>query len=199
MRDMAGVMALSSYWDTLGWVAFKRGDIEKAEKYIRASWRLSQGGEVGDHLAQIFEKKGRKADAVKLYAEALSGNRPVIDTKDRLAALVGDKNKTTELIELHRPELSKERTYPLGKLLNKSVSADFLVVLSPGKVEGVKFVSGSDELKSYGTKLDALNFGEIFPDDTPTKIVRRGIMSCTATSGECLFVLMQPETITSIN
>jgi tetratricopeptide (TPR) repeat protein len=199
MRDMAGVMALGSYWDTLGWVAFKRGDMAKAEKYIRASWQLSQGGEVGDHLAQIYEKKGRKDEAVKLYAEALSGNRPVNDTKDRLAALVGDKNRTTELVELHKPELSKERTYPVGKLLNKSVSADFLVVLAPGKVEGVKFISGSDELKSYATKIDALNFGALFPDDTPTKIVRRGSLSCTATSGECVFVLMQPEAITSVN
>ncbi|MCU1308204.1 MAG: Tetratricopeptide repeat protein, partial [Acidobacteriaceae bacterium] len=199
MRDMAGVMALGSYWDTLGWVAFKRGDIEKAEKYIRASWYLTQGGEVGDHLAQISEKKGRKDDAVRLYAEALSGNRPVNETKDRLAALIGDKKKTSDIVEMHRADLSKERTYSLGKLLNKSVTADFLVVLSPGKVEGVKFISGSDELKSYSAKLDALNFGNIFPDETPTKIVRRGNVSCTASSGECIFVLMQPETITSVD
>jgi tetratricopeptide (TPR) repeat protein len=199
MRDMAGVMALGSYWDTLGWVAFKRGDIVKAEKYIRASWLLSQGGEVGDHLAQIFEKKGLKNDAVKLYAQSLSGNRPVEDTKERLAALLGDKKKLTEVVDSNRPELSKQRTYSLGKLLNKSVSADFLVVLSPGKVDAVKFISGSDELKTYSTKLDGLNFGDIFPDDTPTKIVRRGSLSCTATGGDCVFVLMQPETITSVN
>jgi tetratricopeptide (TPR) repeat protein len=198
MRDMAEVLALSSYWDTLGWVSYKKGDIAKAEKYIRASWQLSQSGEVGDHLAQIFEKKGRKDDAVKLYAQALSGNRPVVETKERLAALLGDQKKVTETVDSNRPELSKQRTYSLGKLLNKSASADFLLVLSPGKVEAVKFISGSDELKTYGTKLNSLNFGEVFPDDTPTKIVRRGSLSCTAT-GDCVFVLMQPETITSVN
>jgi tetratricopeptide (TPR) repeat protein len=198
MRDMAEVLALSSYWDTLGWVSYKKGDIAKAEKYIRASWQLSQSGEVGDHLAQIFEKKGRKDDAVKLYAQALSGNRPVVETKERLAALLGDQKKVTETVDSNRPELSKQRTYSLGKLLNKSASADFLLVLSPGKVEAVKFISGSDELKTYGTKLNSLNFGEVFPDDTPTKIVRRGSLSCAAT-GDCVFVLMQPETITSVN
>jgi hypothetical protein len=136
---------------------------------------------------------------VKLYAEALSGNRPVDETKSRLAALVGDQKKSSELVELHKAELSKERTYSVGKLLNKSVSADFLMVLSPGKVEGVKFISGSDELKTFASKLDALNFGNIFPDDTPTKIIRRGSLSCSATGGDCVFVLMQPETITSVN
>src|SRR5262249_40804859 len=41
MRDIFSVTALGSFWDTLGWVAFKRGDIDKAEKYILASWRLT--------------------------------------------------------------------------------------------------------------------------------------------------------------
>ncbi len=38
-----------------------------------------------------------------------------------------------------------------------------------------------------------------FPDDTPTKLLRRGLLSCSASTRECDFVLLLPERVTSIN
>src|SRR5262249_5702355 len=67
MRDLANVSALDASWDTLGWVYFARGNFDKAEKYVSAAWILGGHGEVGDHLAQIYEKLGRKNDAVRTY------------------------------------------------------------------------------------------------------------------------------------
>src|SRR5215469_3854220 len=75
-RDLAMVSALDADWDTLGWVYFARGNFNKAEKYVNAAWTLGGHGEVGDHLAQIYEKLGRKDDAVRTYAMSLTGIRP---------------------------------------------------------------------------------------------------------------------------
>ncbi len=36
-------------------------------------------------------------------------------------------------------------------------------------------------------------------DDTPTKVVRRGIFSSSAATGECIFVLITPDTVTAVN
>ncbi len=59
-QDLPLVPSLIAYWDTLGWVYFSEGNLDKAEKYVAAAWELGQHGEVGDHLGQIYEKKERK-------------------------------------------------------------------------------------------------------------------------------------------
>jgi Flp pilus assembly protein TadD/transglutaminase-like putative cysteine protease len=197
LRDIANVSALGSYWDTLGWVYFKKGDLDKAEKYIAASWKLSQGGEVGDHLAQIYQKRGRPEDAVRLFAEAINGNRPRIDTRDRLAALVKDNAKVDRLIAEHKSRLEANRTYTLGDVFPGDARADFFVVLVPGHVEAVKFISGSEGLRAFASRLKEIDYGLSFPDPTPTKVVRRGTLTCE--KNNCAFVLIDPEAVTSVN
>src|SRR5581483_5278809 len=36
-HDLALVPSLIAYWDTLGWVYYGRGDLDKAEKYVSAA------------------------------------------------------------------------------------------------------------------------------------------------------------------
>ena len=76
-RDLALVPSLIAYWDTLGWVYYAEGNLDKAERYVSAAWSLGHHGEVGDHLGQIYEKRGDKEKAIRTYAMALSGLRPV--------------------------------------------------------------------------------------------------------------------------
>jgi tetratricopeptide (TPR) repeat protein len=199
MQDMGNVQALASYWDTLGWIKFKRGDLDGAEKYIAAAWKLSQNGEVADHLGQIALKRGNREAAIKWYAQAMSGNRPKIDTRDRLNKLVADNAKAEKLIAELKPQIEAVRTYQLGKLSAKPAKADFFVVFTPAnKVEAVKFISGDESLKSATQKIQAINYGPLFPDNTPTKLVRRGTLSCQQ-SGECSFQLIEPEEVTSVD
>jgi tetratricopeptide (TPR) repeat protein len=199
MQDMGNVQAIASYWDTLGWIKFKRGDLDGAEKYIGAAWKLSQNGEVADHLGQIAAKRGNRDAAIKWYAQAMSGNRPKIDTRDRLNKLVADNAKVEKLIAELKPQIEAQRTYSLGKLATKAGKADFFVVFTPAnRVEAVKFISGDESLKNATQKIQALEYGALFPDNTPTKLVRRGTLSCEA-SGECSFQLIEPEEVTSVN
>ena len=200
-RDLALVVALDANWDTLGWVYFGRGEFDQAEKYVSAAWILGQHGEVGDHLGQIYEKLGRKEDAIRTYAMALSGLRPTLETGPRLAALVGGKNKADAAIENHRSEMQTLRTISLGKVAKETGSAEFLVMLAGGNsqvnVEAVKFISGDEKLKIFGEALRTAKFGMKFPDDTPTKIVRRGVLGCSKDTGECNFVMLLPEDVRS--
>ncbi len=202
-RDLAMISELDANWDTLGWVYFARGDFGKAEKYVNAAWVLGEHGEVGDHLAQIYEKRGRKDDAVRTYAMSLSGLRPALETRGRLAALVGGDSKASGVVEQHRLDLQKMRTVKLGKIAPVSGAAEFFVVMTSSsagsKVEAAKFISGEEKLKPLTENLRSTKVDFAFPDDVPTKILRRGILSCSKSSGECEFVMMVPEDVHSVD
>ncbi len=202
LNDLQQVSSLATYWDTLGWVHFQNGDIEKAEKFVRAAWLLGQHGEVGDHLGQIYEKQGRKAEAIKIYAQAMAGTRPVPETKAHLAALAGgdDKDKMDGLKQKGGAELSEMRTMQLGKLIKEKAEADFFVVFNPAsgaKPEIVKFIRGSERLRPLAEALGSVRYPIQFPDETPTRIVRRGMLTCIP-EGSCIFVLLLPEDVTSV-
>lgn len=200
LQDLGQVASLAAYWDTLGWVHFQRGDLDKAEKFIQASWLLSFHGEVGDHLGQIYEKRGRKEDAIRAYSLALAATRPVPETRGRLAALGGTTHPVWSPMNKAPDELSALRTIQLGKLMKENLSAEFFVVLAPGpKVESVKFISGSEKLRPFSEALRSAAYAVTFPDETPTKLVRRGILSCSSLTGNCTFVLYRADDVTSAN
>jgi tetratricopeptide (TPR) repeat protein/transglutaminase-like putative cysteine protease len=60
LKDVQTVPILAAYWDTLGWVHFRMGHLDQAEKFLHASWSLIQGRVVADHLQQVYEKQGKK-------------------------------------------------------------------------------------------------------------------------------------------
>ncbi len=203
VRDLGLLSSLMANWDTLGWVHFARGDLAKAEKYISAAWLLGQHGEVGDHMGQLYEKQGRKEDAVRTYAMALSGIRPTPETRAHLAALVGSDGKVSAATEKYRDQLQSARTISLGKVAKETGSAEFFVLLaasnSGSSVQAVKFVSGDEKLKVFAEALRNAKYDMKFPDDTQVKIPRRGILSCSKLTGDCTFVMMLPEDVRSVD
>jgi len=202
-RDLAMVSALDADWDTLGWVYFARGDMDKAQKYVNAAWILGEHGEVGDHLAEIYEKRGRKDDAIRTYAMSLSGLRPALETKGRLAALVGGEDNATKVVDQHRQDLQSMRTIKLGKIAPTGGTAEFFVIVTSSsghaQVAAAKFISGEEKLKPLTENLRNAKIDFAFPDDTPTKILRRGMLSCSQNSRECDFVMMLPEDVHSVD
>ncbi len=202
-RDLALVSELDANWDTLGWVYFARGDMARAEKYVSAAWLLGEHGEVGDHLAQIYEKRGHKDQAIDTYAMAMSGIRPTLETRSRLATLVGGEPKVPAAIEQRKMALQATRTLKLGRIAPVTGTAEFFVVLASSsagsKVEAAKFISGEEKLKPLTENLKSAKIDFAFPDDVPTKILRRGILSCSKDSGACEFVMMLPEDVHSVD
>ncbi|MGD0964176.1 MAG: DUF3857 domain-containing protein [Candidatus Acidiferrales bacterium] len=205
-EQMGKVESMGNYWDTLGWVYFQRGDLDAAERYIRSAWLLDQRGEIADHLAQIFEKRGKKDEAIRTYAIALAAPTPDSDTRARLMLLLGGNSQIDALIEQAAPALTMLRTLPAGKLLNENAQAEFTVLLSPGRtaphachVESVRFLGGSEKLRAFADRLRSLDYGSLFPDASPVNLVRRGTLSCWATAPECSLVLHLPQDVPAAN
>jgi tetratricopeptide (TPR) repeat protein len=197
------VRDLVAYWDTLGWVHFANGDLATAEKYVSAAWDLGHHGEVGDHLGQIYEKRGEKDRALRTYALSMSALRPIPETRGRLASLAGGDAKADAAVARYKDELQHLSTLDLGKA-TQTGNADFFVLLSGGaravaKVDAVKFVSGDEKLKSYAEALRTADYRLTFPDDTPVKVLRRGTLSCSTTTGKCEFSLMLPDDVRTVD
>ena len=58
------ISALASAWDTLGWILFLRGDVASSEKYMTPAWIILRHPAVGDHLAELYEKQGKKDESL---------------------------------------------------------------------------------------------------------------------------------------
>jgi tetratricopeptide (TPR) repeat protein len=201
-KDPPLVQSLIAYWDTLGWVQFGEGNLDKAEKYVAAAWNLGHHGEVGDHLGQIYEKRGQKDLALRTYALSMNGLRPTPETRTRLASLAGGDAKADAAVARYKDELEHLRTIDVGKA-KENGNADFFILLSGGagekaKVDAVRWVSGDEKLKSYAEALRTADYRLTFPDDTPVKILRRGTLSCSA-GGACKFVLTLPDDVRTVD
>jgi tetratricopeptide (TPR) repeat protein len=201
-RDLSLVSSLESYWDTLGWVAFAEGKLDSAENYIAAAWQLGMRSDEADHLAQIYEKQGRKEEAQHLYAAALNARRPEPETRTRLAALAGGEAKADAMVEKSRNDLLRDRTIQISNPSKLDGNADFFILQSAGHgstatLEDVTFVRGNERLKALTDELRGFKFSQKFPDDTPVKIVRRGTLSCKPDT--CAFQLALPEDVKSVD
>jgi len=202
-KELPLVRSLIAYWDTLGWVHYGEGDLNKAEKYVAAAWELGHHGEVGDHLGQIYQKRGDKDRALRTYALSMNGLRPTPETRTRLASLAGGDAKADAAVARYKTELQHLSTIDLGKATQTS-NADFFILLSGGggsaaKVDAVKFVSGDEKLKSFTAALKTADYHLTFPDDTPVKIFRRGTLSCAIATGKCEFVMTLPDDVTTVD
>jgi hypothetical protein len=99
-------------------------------------------------------------------------------------------------VKQERDALAKERTTKMGSLLKENASAYFLLIFGQnaasgsGRPEQVQFMTGNEKLKVFGDKLMTGTYSYTFPDNTPTKLVRRGKMSCSGTTGECAFTIV---------
>jgi hypothetical protein len=185
------------------------GNLDEAEKYLKAAWTVSQSAVIAGHLGQVYEQQHRTEDAIHLYRLALyrftqpPRATPASDdeqaTRKRLDHLESAKAVDDHGMSARSDELTQMRTFKLPRLVPKEANAEFFVLLAPGsKVDDVKFVSGSEELKSGASALRGLNFKVSFPDNGPARVLRRGILSCYPSSG-CSFVLYYLGDVHTVN
>ena len=201
LKDARSMGSISSDWDTLGWVQFKIGHLEEAEKYLSAAWRLGESPTMGTHLGIVYEKEGKKHEAALAYAGALSSKASApVGTVDLLDEVQRDEK---EKVIPDPAMLEKMRTLDLPwKQLNENAGAEFFVMLAPGpRVVDVKFISGSEVLHDATKALAAAHFDADFPDAGPVQIVRRGRLSCgpAVSATHCVFVLYPPSAVNSVN
>lgn len=84
-------MYIGMTWDTVGWVYFQMGQYDKAVEYMKPAFTLSQNSLAGDHLAQAYQKEGKKQDAEHAYKLAYAQAAPPLkdEIKGRYQQLMG--------------------------------------------------------------------------------------------------------------
>ncbi|MGC2197000.1 MAG: tetratricopeptide repeat protein [Terriglobales bacterium] len=206
-ENLACTRKIGMFWDTLGWVHFRSGNLAQAEGYLNAAWFLLQDPVVADHLGQVYEQEKKTAKAIHMYRLALATPEAKVpdgswdETRHRLAQLTGTKAPTS--MELLRAdpngnELSQLRTVKLKRLLPGSATAEFFLLFGPGaKIENAEFISGSEKLRSAGQALSEANFQVPFPEGSSARLVRRAVLMCSSVSG-CNAVLFTPSSVDSV-
>jgi len=184
--DLQLPLTISAYWDTLGWIYFKMGDLHEAESYLNSAWQLSQDGTVGDHLGQVYEKDKKLPAALHMYNLALEANRRLEDTPARMRNLAHvhlPKNRMSAA-----EELSRMRSVTLPRITTETTGADFYILLdTSGKIEKVNFLRGADLFHDATESLKKAQFEEPLPPNSTAHLLRKGILSCSSSAG-CSFV-----------
>jgi TonB family protein len=185
-EDAAKASRIASYWDTWGWIQFQKGDLQEAEKYVRCARMIHSLSVNSDHLGQIYEKQGRKTDAVRMYQMALAADSLAAETQERLVALANPQANISSMTEEGRALLKESSTIIVKNSHQVEGFGEFWILLSPGPtVRGVKFISGDDELAPFAKDLESISYPNTFPEATELRLLRRGRLACTHSSPDC--------------
>ncbi|MCL7743898.1 tetratricopeptide repeat protein [Guyparkeria hydrothermalis] len=77
-----------AFLDSLGWLKFRQGEIEKALEVLEAAFRQSPNAEVGAHLGEVLWADGQRERAMTVWQRSLELNpadSTLLDTLRRLA------------------------------------------------------------------------------------------------------------------
>jgi Flp pilus assembly protein TadD len=77
------------YLDSLAWVYYQRGDFKQAAEHLEHAVELAgEDPTITEHLADAYEKLGRRADALRIYRDALARSKEP-DQVERLKRKIG--------------------------------------------------------------------------------------------------------------
>lgn len=155
-RNMVEMIRLAQAWDTAGWIYFHQGNLNDAERYFTAAWKLLQSPVIGDHLGQLYEKLGRGPDAARYYSLAMATGQGSMETGERLVRLLGSNEQAGAAVRAAAGDLSRLRTMTLPRLTQGASKADFLLLFAQGsEAPQVKFLGGSEELNGAAPAIAA--------------------------------------------
>jgi TonB family protein len=158
-----------------------------------AAWQLRYDGVIGNHLAQVYERLGRKDDAVRYYSLSLGTANPEAGTRDRLIALAGKDAVSDEKLARYHNELAESSFLQVARAGVVDATADFYVAFGPSPTTpDVRFICGNENLKSATDLLRSASYQVSFPDSKPVKLIRRVETACVARDKRCSLKLLSP-------
>jgi TonB family protein len=201
-KDLKLVNFLAAEWDTLGWIYFQGKDLDAAFKYVNAAWNLSQQAAEANHLGQIYEQQGKMREAIHTWRLALAADSGDDDSRERLrkagifVSKAGDMGAAAAKASADAmEELGMLRTIEIPGLAQQTGSAEFFVLISRQGIEETQIIGESAAFKDAGPAIQSAKYEFPFPDDGPEKIIRRGVLSCSAyTKPNCQFTMLLPAT-----
>lgn len=60
--------------DSLGWVYYKKGDLNQAETYLKQAFEIHPDPEIAAHLGEVLWQKGQREQAKKIWSDALKAD-----------------------------------------------------------------------------------------------------------------------------
>jgi tetratricopeptide (TPR) repeat protein len=190
---------LVAAWDTLGWTFYHQGRLQESESYLQASWKNSQSAEVGLHLGELSEKRGKNQEALHRYKLAfattpdaspvwnpLKGLDPVsVKLRKRMDAL---KEKGVSAGETNiQSELTKQRTISLGTRAGGNLLLECSFVIANGKIVLIRKSPSNHPDVNEDVMLKRANFEGWIPQDSDAHLLRKGTLNCH--SGACELVV----------
>lgn len=73
--------------DSMGWIHYRMGNLDEAEKFLRRAYGLRADPEIAVHLGEVLWQKGQKGAAQKLWREASAKDPKNGTLRDTLARL----------------------------------------------------------------------------------------------------------------
>jgi tetratricopeptide (TPR) repeat protein len=183
---------LVASWDTLGWILFREGKTDEAEGYVRAAWLSYPLADVGLHLGQIEEARGKKQEAIDVYDMAkvsqlgsnlMGGNTISKPTQTEL-------NQREELLWKKglRPsfrdgtfELQKQRQLSLGKAEGRKGYETYNLFIVDSKVSAAQVSTDSkdsSEIKDGLKLVESALFSRWTPPGSTAQIPRQATLNC---------------------
>jgi Flp pilus assembly protein TadD len=78
--------------DSMGWIYFRKGNLDLAERYLRQAHQQQPDAEISTHLGEVLWTKGQPAEAERFFRAAFSAdprNPILMETLKRLGISVG--------------------------------------------------------------------------------------------------------------
>lgn len=60
--------------DSMGWLQYRKGNLDKAREYLERAWKLRQDPEIAAHLGEVLWMKGSREEASRLWDSSLRSN-----------------------------------------------------------------------------------------------------------------------------
>jgi tetratricopeptide (TPR) repeat protein len=60
--------------DSMGWVHYRLGNLDKAQEYLQEAFEQSGDGEIGAHLGEVLWASGDQDAAHRIWNEALEND-----------------------------------------------------------------------------------------------------------------------------
>lgn len=64
----------ASIVDSMGWISYRLGNLDEAEKFLRRAWALSKNPEIASHLGEVLWVKGEQEAARTIWREGLEAD-----------------------------------------------------------------------------------------------------------------------------
>jgi TonB family protein len=197
------VRELAEEWDTMGWIYFKKVNIDQARLYIEAAWPLVPSPTVGSHLGQVYEKLNRQDDAIRTYAmtiaaadlptRATTNPEAVAEATDRLTKLAARDVSIPDMIKKGHDDLEAMCSLSVTNLPKSSGTADFTMKVAANGSTEVRQVSGDSSFSKFTEALREVRIPMQIPGAAGIEIPRRGKLTCNAEQTECHFTLLRAE------